>query len=675
MAKVAGYNFSRTCRKRFWEADFQATPTDWATASEYLRRRRAIREPCICSTDERMAADILDPGSGLLFSDRLQTTVLHHPEDQLLSQRGVRERQPDRIFGLEHTRVLKQLLPDPEVLRHSPFKDGHLSYPFLIIEAKSEKGSPGFQSVERQSAFPIRTLLKLQLDLQTVRNVPISPLVWFMANQGDEWRVYACIVDGAKYRIIDIWHGCMLSLDSTLQLLLIADYICDWARDIFRPNILRCLSGRDDILRDETPASAYRDSFDFTNMALSTSQPDDSTARNLNSITRRTHSLSLDPSLGSILTNPYSLPYEESDGSSDKALCEGDYRCLQFSQAEGNPVPWKQHATIRHSNLILFSFHILSIPEDPSQIIKILESLSRSEPGPPTTCEDLLELLDDDQSITVTMNAVYQLETAWTGRAHKPTALGDFPVRARVLFHTYLREDWQIIREIHCIAASRFAVLALMQMAGHHGRPSYLSPGLMPSITLETENLRALRCFSGSASLAGALSAAYLRLATEPSPSPAGTNPPSVVFQPLNENENSPLFDLEKKLTYKQTSNPTSSKQETVSDGFAAPAELKRCSVPTRKMDRTGAVLIKKPLSWSADSPAFCLMILDDVPLTDLPRLGQRLSEVCAAQNIYVTGAERGNDGHPLSDVDQIGILRWIEILSGRLSEDSPWEM
>jgi hypothetical protein len=133
-----------------------------------------------------------------LFTDRSDTTVLYHPEDQL-TEKGIPQRQPDRIFGLQHTNTLKELLPDSRLLRHSPFRDGLVSYPFLIVEAKSEKGSPGFESVERQSAFPIRTLVKLQKSLQRIRNVPINPLVWFMANQGDEWRVYACIVDGTKY--------------------------------------------------------------------------------------------------------------------------------------------------------------------------------------------------------------------------------------------------------------------------------------------------------------------------------------------------------------------------------------------------------------------------------------------------------------------------------------------
>jgi hypothetical protein len=146
-----------------------------------------------------LTASSHDPGSNLLFSDRSGTPFIYHNEDRRLLELGVSPRHPDRIIGLEHTASLKELLPRTQLLKHSPFIDGHVSYPFLLIEAKSEKGSPGFESVERQSAFPLRTLLKLQQDLQQVNQIPISPLVWFMANQGDEWRVYACIVDGTRY--------------------------------------------------------------------------------------------------------------------------------------------------------------------------------------------------------------------------------------------------------------------------------------------------------------------------------------------------------------------------------------------------------------------------------------------------------------------------------------------
>lgn len=148
-------------------------------------------------------------GEILLFSNRIQWPVLHDPVDKL-AEKGLKSQQPDRVFGLGQTKVFKEHTSSRQGLRHSPFGDGKVLYPFLIIEAKSEKGSPGFESIESQTAFPIRTLVKLQHDLQSACGTSINPLVWFLANQGDEWRVYASILDDSKF------VGCLVQESSSL---------------------------------------------------------------------------------------------------------------------------------------------------------------------------------------------------------------------------------------------------------------------------------------------------------------------------------------------------------------------------------------------------------------------------------------------------------------------------
>jgi hypothetical protein len=40
---------------------------------------------------------------------------------------------------------------------------------------------------------------------------------------------------------VQLWDGCVKDKDASLQLLLIIDYIFDWAREIYRPSILRLL--------------------------------------------------------------------------------------------------------------------------------------------------------------------------------------------------------------------------------------------------------------------------------------------------------------------------------------------------------------------------------------------------------------------------------------------------
>jgi hypothetical protein len=219
-------------------------------------------------------------GTNPLFDDRTEELIIHDP----LSRSQLPKQEPDRVYGLQLTKNFDQLLSKPasgslganggttvgEIVRCSPFKEETepLLFPFLILEAKSESSSNGFGDIQIQTAFPIFALLKLQEDLQaqaTASELGANPLVWFFANRGDVWRVYGCFVSNNETSrrvrvplfslrlwsgpdqpiliqdIVQLWDGSIMSKDGALQLLLIVDYIFDWARDIYRPSILRQL--------------------------------------------------------------------------------------------------------------------------------------------------------------------------------------------------------------------------------------------------------------------------------------------------------------------------------------------------------------------------------------------------------------------------------------------------
>jgi hypothetical protein len=111
-------------------------------------------------------------------------------------------RKPDGVYGLRRTGVFDSLLErHGDGLWTSPFGNETVLYPFLVVEWKSEQGGPGFSSIERQTAFPIRTMLRLQQHLFTRggSRAGVNPLVWFMGNQGEDWRVYACVTDEQRF--------------------------------------------------------------------------------------------------------------------------------------------------------------------------------------------------------------------------------------------------------------------------------------------------------------------------------------------------------------------------------------------------------------------------------------------------------------------------------------------
>jgi hypothetical protein len=88
-----------------------------------------------------------------------------------------------------------------ECIRFTPFRpDGEpIVFPFLALEAKSEKGRDGFSDVEMQTAFTIRALLKLQGDLRNATGEDSEwesgPLVWFLSYKGEQWRVAAAYIE------------------------------------------------------------------------------------------------------------------------------------------------------------------------------------------------------------------------------------------------------------------------------------------------------------------------------------------------------------------------------------------------------------------------------------------------------------------------------------------------
>ena len=125
-----------------------------------------------------------------MFSDRADENVRLAAHES--GRRGSAKR-PDGVYGLAMTLSFAHYVNLRGAPKHSPFSHGNPLYPFLIIEAKSEKSEDGFVSIEQQSAPSLKECLGLQLRLTNESGVPLNPLVWFVGYRGDEWRLYAAV--------------------------------------------------------------------------------------------------------------------------------------------------------------------------------------------------------------------------------------------------------------------------------------------------------------------------------------------------------------------------------------------------------------------------------------------------------------------------------------------------
>lgn len=180
------------------------------------------------------AADLVssnDTGLNPLFSYRAQECVEH--EESVRRALG-RLEHPDRVYGLVQTKTFERALCSPsskgthagsgsmlvnEAIRITSFKQvgEPLLFPFLILEAKSAKGED-FDSIQKQTAFSIRTLLKIQADLRSECGQRVNsqggPLVWFLYHRGEDWRVAACFIDDTNGQASYVCSSAIHSISS-----------------------------------------------------------------------------------------------------------------------------------------------------------------------------------------------------------------------------------------------------------------------------------------------------------------------------------------------------------------------------------------------------------------------------------------------------------------------------
>ena len=140
-----------------------------------------------------------------MFDYHAEEGIAYPPEvrSELSKCQGI----PDRVYGLRATRRLERILSSADkrpsasgqcigdtIVTH-PFRGDSepIHFPFLVLEAKSEKGSDSLSDAAYQSAFSIRELLLLQEKLRVAAGEDpdwdTGPLVWFLSNKGEEWKV------------------------------------------------------------------------------------------------------------------------------------------------------------------------------------------------------------------------------------------------------------------------------------------------------------------------------------------------------------------------------------------------------------------------------------------------------------------------------------------------------
>ncbi|KAL2192920.1 hypothetical protein P885DRAFT_5162, partial [Corynascus similis CBS 632.67] len=263
MARMSIEVACRRCRGRLWRSEKEVNPGNQAgETARRLRERQQEREPCTCDANDDWD-DKAETGINPLFDYHIEEGIVY-PEELKAELSRKRNEMPDRIYGMRATKRLERAL---NCLDKRPSASGQcisdsitthpfggdaepVHFPFLVLEAKSEKGAESLSRAADQTAFAIRELLLIQEGLRVAAGEDAEwdagPLVWFLSFKGEEWKVciaYVSVENGSQYfRVLQLWRGAVNVRDGALQLLLIIDYIFDWARDMYRESVIRSLN-------------------------------------------------------------------------------------------------------------------------------------------------------------------------------------------------------------------------------------------------------------------------------------------------------------------------------------------------------------------------------------------------------------------------------------------------
>ncbi|KAL4813114.1 hypothetical protein BDW67DRAFT_193043 [Aspergillus spinulosporus] len=389
------------CANRCWISDFQALPSCPVAASR-LQTARQRRQLCQCHE---------------IVRTKVMKMLAHH--------------RPDRVIGLWRTAELEHLLAANPSISATVMEDGmemQVYFPFLR----------GFESIERQTVFPIRAMLGLQQSLEAASNVQFDPL-----------------------RVIDPWHGSILRHDSALQLLLVIDL-----------RIVSCLREQ---AGPDMPVLHAQTSVDILSGISNPSRPEPDES-------------SLNPpwETPELFSAPEVVVKSETEDASSVSQPAQPTPTLSMDPEFENIVPeyYPEHIAIRSHKDVQLRFRLLSLPESAHDLTLILAAMG-GEAEVRQTALKMLELFNPPYPFIVEPRFIDRIGAAW-GSPNCCCLPGNGPLlyaclhwRATIDYY-----DWVLTKEFACITASPVAIAALANISEF---PTATKTLLLSASTTSTE--------------------------------------------------------------------------------------------------------------------------------------------------------------------------------------------
>ena len=461
--------------------------------------------------------------------------------------------------------------------------------------------------------------------------------------------------------IFDLWHGTILSEDGALQLCLIVDYICDWARKNYREEILACLAAGSGLLRRFTSPMPSQSGDGEAN-----SQWELESLLSRHSVDpvfqdRTDHAVAAD-NLADTMDNSDALVDVEAHRQHG-ADQEDVYHWSRWISNDQNSAPWTSFATIRHTNLVQLIWQELTLPEDAKSLRTCLEICFPRSDYKDAANRLLTTLLCDGICITAGSNIVLRRKTPLSGNIPR--------TRTFIYFRTQLRpEDWQIERYVLYISCTEMAMQTLGRLAGQV-LGDIEAPG--------TWDLHDCECLFGEMDrfrLINGEEAGMVAMAALPDRQKCvklcqdtnGQEHFKIVKFCAQESGRLRLEDLKALREAIAGRNDLDAYGTEHRTCFQVPSRTERPDLANASRngaswDESPGMLVRKPPSWPRETPEFCFFATDeDVDFRDVARLASMIQRVQDEDRVFgVRGQLEGSD--------KLLLNRWIHGLREELPE------
>jgi hypothetical protein len=481
-------------------------------------------------------------------------------------------------------------------------------------------------------------------------------------------------------QVIDLWMGRVTSRDGALQLLHIIDFICDWARDIFRFEILCCLAGGRENFRHASPTYASRFSTQEPRHGSpignqgnigthSNTDPDSDTDTDIVGLTE-TASLGI-LTLGDTIMEDQPVPIKDQGIESYENTTS--HPLLRWANTSLHQAPWIRQATIRHSNMSLFMFSHLPLPEDPDTLVECLEQVSSqgAESIGDIARGLISSFLGYTGAMTTTLGRILQLKNEWLKEGNDVTTGSESPVRALFSFRTCVRSfDWQIVRELWCIsctlqAVQRLAIIAEIDFEVLRAPTRWSTDMHLFSSSVFSP----LHSLTQKDSVRAAINSTVLYLAIHVRE--CGQHRCQWISRDASESISKSFSLLSPSVRYHGTLASLVDKGTSLMEVLEKPlpTDLKHRLGPQLSASG-GEILLCKGRHWPETAPKWCLMVLNELDFGDNRELGRSLTRAKDKREYYTFAFRSSHDeaGEPTKElidhsVDGRFLDMWIDHL------------